>query len=228
MDFLKLYQHLLPRAKAWTLTTSKPLRDFFQALADEPANAKLFLDQVFQDLDPYTTRQLTAWETQFGLPAVGLTTTERRERLAARWASKGGQDPSYIQETLHAEGFTGVYIHEWWKTPMASPPDARNPTLYTPPTMPNSVILVNKIFTAWSPHRIACGEDLAECGEIWGTTFSRIEYDVTTDPDTWPFYLYFGGATFPDPAVVPAGRFEELENLLLKICPAHLWLVIIQ
>lgn len=112
--FLHIFQHLLPKAKAWKITTNKQLRQFFDGLGKglgEPT--KLFFDQIWEDINPQKTRELDAWEEQFALPTAVLTNQERRDRVDAAWKAKGGQDPRYIENTLQAAGFN-VYIHEWW------------------------------------------------------------------------------------------------------------------
>lgn len=112
--WLRIFKHLLPRARAWRITIEKALRQFFEGLTGLPDDIRTFLDTVWSDLDPAQTRQLDSWETQFALRATGLTEQERRDRLDGAWKALGGQDPQYIQETLQAAGFD-VYVHEWWE-----------------------------------------------------------------------------------------------------------------
>lgn len=114
MNGLSLFKHLLPRARAWSLTKSKQLREFFEGLSGLPEDIRSFFDDIYGDLDPQTTRALEEWEFQFGLPNTGLSEQERRDRLTAAWAATGGQSPGYIQETLQAAGFN-VFVHEWWE-----------------------------------------------------------------------------------------------------------------
>lgn len=115
MLFLRVYQHLLPRARAWFLTPSKALRQFFVGLSSWPEDVKQFYDGIFGDIFPQTTRELDEWEDQFGLPDIaGMTEQERRDRLAGAWSATGGQSPAYLQGVLQAAGFN-VFIHEWWE-----------------------------------------------------------------------------------------------------------------
>lgn len=114
IDWLNVFKHLLPNARAWRITIEKQLRQFFQGLTGVGEDTKTFLDGVYQDLDPQKTRELDAWEAQFALMDTGLTTQERRDRLDATWKALGGQSPRYIQDTLQAAGFD-VFIHEWWE-----------------------------------------------------------------------------------------------------------------
>jgi hypothetical protein len=92
-------------------------------------------------------------------------------------------------------------------------------------------MLVNKIYTTRSNLTCLCGEALMQCGEPLaqcnqntGVIFERVNYPIPNDPLQWPYIIYIGGATFPDQATVASSRQDEFEDLLLKICPAHLWI----
>jgi len=114
IDWLDIFKHLLPNARAWRITVDKKLRQFFQGLTGIGEDSKEFFDGIYNDLDPQKTRELDNWEQQFALPSTPLTEQERRNRLDATWKALGGQDPRYIQDTLQAAGFD-VYVHEWWE-----------------------------------------------------------------------------------------------------------------
>lgn len=156
--FLRVFKHLLPRAKAWRLTIDKTLRQFFAGLAPIGDDVKNAADCAYLDLFPQSTRRLSEWEQQFNLPNSSLTEQERRDRLDAAWKATGSLSPRYLQDTLQALGFD-VYVHEWWE-PGSEPPvgvkqcvTPRNPFLYLLPsnTTPGA--------------GVDCGEPLAECGE---------------------------------------------------------------
>ncbi len=92
----------LPDSTAWRLTIAKTLRSFFEGLAGAPADARNFVDLVFEDAFPATARDpngaLSEWEKQFGLtPSSSALEVTRRLALAAEWAATGGQSPSYLQ-----------------------------------------------------------------------------------------------------------------------------------
>ena len=114
MIWLRIYEHLLPRAKAWQITIDKNLRRFFVGIAGLPESIKDAQDQTWNDYRPAETTKLSLWEDQFALQPYGLTEQEKRDRLDATWKAQGGQDPRYIQGTLQAAGFD-VYVHEWWE-----------------------------------------------------------------------------------------------------------------
>lgn len=126
--FFRIFQHLLPRAKAWHVVIVKLLREFFEGLTALPEAIREFYDLVWRDLGPQTTRELDAWEAQFGLPDTVLTEQERRDRLDGAWKALGGQSPRYIQDTLQDAGFD-VYVHEWWDPSALPAAVARDPLL---------------------------------------------------------------------------------------------------
>lgn len=222
--YLRMLQHLLPNGLAWRTTVAKKLRSFFVGLSATLQNARDFIDLVFADLFPDTTRELAEWEAQFALDTQ-VDDADRRSALAGAWQAQGGQSPRYLQDTMQAAGFD-VYIHEFWSGANVAPRTVRDPRTYT------DLPLIGQT---------QCGDDGAECGEadafcsrflvnnpgylVNNTLTGEAPPPVPDDPNTWPYFLYWGGPVFPNPAVIPATRRAEFEKLLLKICPAHLWLV---
>lgn len=185
--FLRIFQHLLPNARAWQLTASKYLRRFIEGLAGASADVRAFIDTTYRNLSPQDTQELTEWEHQFALPETGLSEAQRRDRLAAIWQAVGGQDPRYLQDTLQARGFD-VYVHEWWQpgtepavgeTGCATP---RNPLLWLRSEFDDRTFSVQ------------CGEAIAQAGEpeaLCGNTFTPRGYPlvnkvVETIPDVQP------------------------------------------
>ena len=251
--FLRIFQHLLPNAKAWRLTIDKQLRQFFQGLTGLGSDVRDFVDLVWLDIFPETTRELTAWEGQFGLPDTLTIEQERRDRLDATWKAVGGQDPRYIEDTLRAAGFD-VYVHEWWADLV---PTARNPLLVLndgtgTPSLgmtdggadaqdgdadsqdgfladPAGFALVNKIFVGSTAFigdgALGMNDGAAAAQDGFTTTaYTQKLYPVPSDPTKWPYFLYIGGQTYPDHATVQTSRKNEFESLCLKICPAQQWL----
>lgn len=266
--FFRIFQHLLPKAKAWAITANKQLREFIAGLsAGVGDDAKEFYDDLNDDLRPQTTRQLDEWEDQFGLSNTGLSDQERKDRLDAAWKAFGGQDPRYLEDTLRDNDFD-VYIHEWW-IPGTEPPigvqaaaTPRNPLLVLrrefAVAMPgvdcneplaacgesfaecgnsidplgyplvNKILMTDKNFTVGCGDSLTgCGEPQMECGNFDGLKDFVLNYAIPIDPATWPYFLYIGGATYPDVAQVELSRKNEFEELCLRICPAQQWLGIL-
>lgn len=154
----KTLQHLLPDGRAFSTTAQKTLRFFIKGLSESGSDARSALDNVYDEVSPQTTKSLSEWNDQFGLPTTSITTSEMRSRLSAAWKSQGGQSPSYIQNTLQAAGFN-VYVHEWWE-PGTEPAigvhgsaTPRNPFLYLRNT------------NASQYNILSVGDALAMCGE---------------------------------------------------------------
>lgn len=226
------FQHLLPRALAWRTTIATNLRRYVEGLAAFAGDVRTFIDLVYLDLFPPTTRELPAWETEFALPGTG-TEAARRLRLAAAWRAQGGQSPDYLQSVVQAAGFTTVFIHEWWSS--GPPFVARDPRDYT--TQPLIGVYQCETSSPWESFDPGPGESLAphcddhlanEPGYIVNLDLTRrAPPDVPDDPAFWPYFLYFAGEVFPDLAPVDANRIAELEELLLTICPAQQWIVLL-
>lgn len=218
---MKIFSQLLPNARAWSLVAQKNLKTFFESLETSVGAFRTFFDLVWLDIFPATTRQIAAWEEQFGLLETGISDLERRERLAGAWVALGGQTPSYIQETLQTAGFP-VFVHEWWLS--KSPLIMVDPSYYLRKDL--SVV-------AWNAE---CGEPNAECGQSWmqcGDFYTIPGYAIQNGvpialpsfPDTlWPYFLYIGGQVFGTQATIPADRQTEFQTLCEKIAPTHVWL----
>ena len=219
---LDAFKHLLPSGKAWRLTVGRQLREFFEGLSVEPGDAQDYQDGVWNDYRPANTTKLDEWEDQFGLIASGLTEQERRDRLDATWKAQGGQSPRYLQDTVQNAGFP-LFIHEWWH-PGITPPVPRDP---------NNWISVDgtgsRVLTQLGKPGIQLGGPIATLGKA-GLLGDLIEDNliepvaIPTDPATYPYFLYFGGAVFGESVNIPVERQQELDTLLLKLCPAQQWI----
>ncbi len=267
----EVFQHLVPRSRAWiiqrVLASAPQLNEFFEGLSDMPADARSFADDLIEDNYPETTDQLDEWEEQFNLIDVGLNEVARRIRLAATWATLGGQSPRYLQDVVTANGFTDVFIHEWWELPVVGVPVVRDPRVYLTDGGPQLIVLcgeplalcgeptavagetndplgyplVNKIRTtttvfigAGDPEMVASDQlpDTVPVTKIFAgepLTFLQglVEHPIPDDAALWPYFLYFGGASFPDQGSVPTERRDEFEDLLLTLCPGQQWLGIL-
>lgn len=111
--YFRQLRHLLPSGEPWRVIVDNYLRQFFEGVSvGAQSDAVDFVDQVYLDLFPDTTRELEDWERQFNLPGTGPEAT-RRAALAARWMAQGGQDPTYIESIFSAAGFD-LEITPWW------------------------------------------------------------------------------------------------------------------
>ena len=236
MQFLRLFSHLLPTGQAWRIVIDKTLRRFFLGLSEQPAITKAYIDDVYLDLFPETTRELNEWERQFGLSLTDMSSapavTAGRLALAAEWKATGGQSPSYIQGVLRAAGFD-VYVYDWWSS--GPPYVARDPRNYTESALTGiyqctgysspGVPLHSQPECSSLPTQPQCNDWLAN------DIFYLVNKDLTRrapppvpdDPNTFPYWFYIAGATFPTHAIVDITRRDEFERLVLKLRPLHLW-----
>ena len=227
--FLRLFQHLLPRAKAWTLTPDKVLRSYFEGLANGLSGPlRTFVDGVWEQIFPDTTDELVEWEQELGCYGSG-TETQRRLSLAAEWQATGGQSPRYLQDVVQAAGFA-VYFHSWW-----SGTAVRDPHNYTDSAEIGSAQCWGTQDTT-QDQCTALTDNPPRCDAFLQNDVHYLVNEslnmlppppLPTDSEKYPFFIYWCGETFPNNAVVPDDRLLELKRLLLKICPAHLWLVLL-
>lgn len=236
---LRLIQHLLPRARAWATTTptgaraaGKRLRQYLEGLGNFAGEVRTFIDLVLLDALPRTTRELPAWERQFGLGSGG-SIDDRRNKLAGAWGLQGGQSPDYLQRTLHAAGFTTVFVYEWWSS--GPPYVARDPRPHV--RQPLLGVYQCEASSPWQCFAPEPGEPLAaHCDDTLANDpgylvnldlTRRAPPPVPDDPSRWPYFLYLAGETFPALAAVPRSRVAELKELILRIAPAQQWIVLL-
>jgi len=181
MNFLNLFKHLLPRAKAWKIVTDKPLRKFWDSLTIIGEDYKNYADTViFDDRFPYKTTKLDEWLEEFGLfLSESLTEAEKRDILAAVFAETGGQSPSYLTNRFQDAGFE-VYTYGWWlpgwnvlcgtDIAFCGEPEAQcgqtNPDIhFGEPNVKNPLDYIRRTFLPKTFLGPQCGEELAQCGE---------------------------------------------------------------
>lgn len=234
--FFRVFQHLLPRARALSITLNKPLRDLFIGLSDYGAEFKSFVDAIYNDKFPLITRELDAWEVQLTPPESPITTQERRDRLARIWARRGAQDPRSIANVITAEGFS-VSLSEWWVNGSEPPvgtigcataidPSTAGAGAYCISSKTAITGGINDIISRAGIPQMRAGDPIAQAGKLSGAGESFAPCTIPTDPACWPYIIYVHGATFGAPAIIPAERKNEFENLLVKLKPGQQWLVI--
>jgi hypothetical protein len=225
-EWVKVYDRLLPRSRAWDLTPEKTLKQFFEGLAIAPKNAKDHLASVFLEMLPFHTTYLKDWSEQFG----SLITFDADE-LAAEWAAIGGQDPDYIQTCIQSI-CPNCYVHEWW-VPGSDPVEARNPFVGTDPYHPenlieSSFVLVNDLTDMFPNYTYQfgdgtefVGDNSVQFGEYDGHIWRLKRYPCPNVPNEYPTYWYVGGETWPEFAHIAPSKLRPLMRMIFKIKPVH-------
>lgn len=225
---IKQIKHLLPSGPAWRLTKDKALKRLMSGLSSVGDDAREFADDRYLDLFPYTSTTLDGWGEQFGVPATA-------EAVDAAWKATGGQSKSYIEGILQAAGFD-LYIHEAWVPGTEPPPGQttspviRNPNLYVDgPGWIGAYVntMGDPLMTMGAPLATMGATEQAGDGPGYVLVDGVNDYEPGDNPARWPHYVYVGAETFPQRVFVPPERRAELETLLLKLIPAHLWIVVL-
>ena len=221
IDYLSLFKHLLPKGRAWALLAGKTITKFFDALKVIIEDARGYFDTVYDSRFPAFTDSISEWLSEFNLISSGDEAIDRQS-LAGAWRLNEYQSPKVIQDTLQAAGFD-LYVYEWWLDG-SNPPIPKNPFQY----------LGGSIFytTRCGGSSARCGNPEARCGNgdeangdvlVNKTGLPQVNI-IPQDQDKWPYFMYIGSANFPVQADIPAARKNELETLLLKICPSEQWI----
>lgn len=250
---MSILKRLLPQGTLWDNGPNSTLSKLIAGLDVLASDFKTFADLIWLRIFPASTDQIDQWDQEFGLFAdPSLSTAERRERLAGRWAAQGGQSVAYIEATLAAAGFDSLSVYEW-------PADAMNP-----PTPRDPTALTGSPAADFGNTSAQFGDDALQFGPgfagaaYWlvNNEFDPVKYPIRTsasqgvpaqfgntaaqfgdtgiqfggpggDPiDLRAYYLYICGDTFGEVVNLPANRRRDLESLLLRITPAQQWLIL--
>lgn len=231
--YFKLFKYLFPKSNAFSLFIQKFLTQFVEGLTALPDDFRKYIDQIYLDLFPATTRELSLWEKVFGITNPSTDDAIRRNTIDQRWKLKGGQGPDYIQQVLQDNGFD-VQVHE------------NNPPIDPAFFIGISFIMVAGGFNAYAG-RIDAYAGMALNGELLVNGFIPIEtsqrlfemvaggingyagnskavagyfnqyitenktYTLPTDPLLWPFVFFIGGDATRDPITHELTAIETVQ-----------------
>jgi hypothetical protein len=161
---INLFKHLLPRSKTWSITIDKQLREFFEAMAGAVDDARTYFEDIWLDLFPSTTRELTAWEQQFAVDRSTFSDGERRTQLDGLWTATGGQSPKYFRTPYALQDMTCMCTN-------GGCPDRIRQSLVIPAQFSDSHFLV-AVTRPWnaaklSPSAEMAGQQLNNSGTRW-------------------------------------------------------------
>ena len=227
---------LLPRAKMWDTTYERNLTHTLRGFGESLDDSDSYFSSILLDLIPRHTRQLEAWERQWGLPSAGLTRDERVARLEAAWSTTGAQGPEYLQNALVTAGFD-VQVHHGWQITSWGVPQYYDPRDYLLPSYDgwatDGHLLGALRFKTQQAGLIGAGEPYAQAGEpraqagyFDGFITSSVRVKYVGGEEKHPYYVYVGGDTVPDVVEIPLARRTEFETLIRKLFPSNTWIVL--
>lgn len=236
--FFNLFKYLLPKSKAFNLTLQKWITKFFEGLSALPDDFRIYIDNVWFDIFPSTTRSIELWENQFGLRMPPSNDSQRRNNLDIAWKLKGGQSASYLQDILQDAGFD-VQVHE--NNPKIDPDIFISGDFVCFCGGTNSVcgnndafcgktggyLLVNGFIPDASDLRdylctcgfdgfdnITAGQSIAVCGYFEQYIINPKEYSVPDDSDYWDNIFFVGGDATRDPVT---HQLTTIETVLVDV-----------
>lgn len=234
----KLLNRLLPTGRAWLQIPGKVIYDLLGGIADELELVKaIFLkikDSIFPEL--MEVEFISDWEKRFKLPTITATEQERRDRLAAQWQNLGGSTREYLENRLKDNGFA-VTVYEGVYFAVGSTLDDDN--------ILGDFVLEGNTFTGeqlsvdpcaqFSAAVSTLGDIILGDGETLGLNRPKIiiNYidELREDVDFCPlpalrhkFVNYIGGpGGLGDLATIPAERYLEFREIVLRYKPARTW-----
>jgi hypothetical protein len=254
--YFNIFKYLFPKSNAFSLFIQKNLTKFIEGLTAIPDDFRTYIDNIYYDLFPNTTRALSEWDNQFGLSRP-IDESIRISNLDLRWKLKGGQGRDYLQNALRSAGFD-VYVHE--NNPAIDPAIfligdfimvagglnayAGRSDAYAGKTTEGE-LLVNgfipvatdqRLYIANAGNGTYSGNNDAVAGYFTNFYVADKEYEVPTDPNEWPFLFFIGGLATRNSnyeletiakAMIPESRKAEFLKLILMIKPAQSWVGLI-
>jgi hypothetical protein len=224
---------LLPPGTLYALDEQGDLHKLFEAIAENQVDVTDFLRNLAHVRDPNETPYLEELEWDLGvLSDFDQTDATRRAQLASSEYNRteNGGTAQSLEELLRNAGFD-VYVH------------VNDPSV-DPALFPGDLLLNGPIVTLNPAYLAQCGGPTTVCGNINACcgrfdNYNRGEltYVLSSDPDTWPFVFFVGGAATRDPgtdaltaiapANVPADRKEQFRRFILQIKPIETWAVLV-
>lgn len=254
--YFNLFKYLLPKSNAFSIFIQKKLTQFFEGLTALPDDFRKYIDEIFLDIFPSTTRSIELWENEYGIINPSSDDIIRRNTISQKWKDKGGQGKDYIQSVLRDAGFD-VYVHE--NNPPVDPANflvgdfamvaggdnayAGRDDAYAGRTT-NGELLVNGFISVTTDQRLFlanagnayAGNQNSVAGYFTNFLVENKTYILPTDPLLFPFVFFIGGLATRNinneletiaTAEIPAEREQEFKRIILTIKPAQSWVGLI-
>ena len=233
--YFNIFKLLFPKSRLWSFIETKNLTKFIKALTSLPDDIRKYIDKIYLDLFPSSTRSLELWEEQYGIIAPNKNESIRRNTIAMRWKDKGGQSAYYLQNILQGNGFN---VHVYENIPIT------DPNLFMKDLSSTDWVLTNgctpfqtdipdiKVVAGGGWY---AGQNKLVCGYFEKYKTLDTEAFIPTESKYFPFCFFIGGDVERDdkgriinmqPVIIPADRLEYFKQLVLSIKPAHTWALI--
>ncbi len=249
--FFLILKKLFPTGDAFLLSVDKNWAKFVYSLTALFDDFRTYINLIYLDLFPDTTRSLELWCETFGLSNCKNDSNTRMD-LATAWKSRGGQGADYLQTILNSAGFN-VQVHENnppvdpdvllssipWMVAGGEYAYAGNTTAIAGKTggdlLVNGSIVTNiPLYNSFAgASYMSAGNELAVAGLYDKFTTKEKVYKITNDPDLWGGYFFIGGDVTRDPVThkitaienvsIPTDRKADFLRLILRIKPAQTW-----
>ena len=242
-----------PKGSAWGQKIGGGMEGLLLGVGDSLELVRTKLATLANVRNPELTAQLDELEIDFGVvPDPTLTDAVRRSRLAARInAEQAAGTRDRMERELQAAGFDlFVYANDPAINPLqfatsfatvaggdeafAGEPSAVAEVFIAAILVNGNAIRTVAVWLTVAGGGEAFAGEPSAVAEQAGFIDVPIDYDVPSDPATWPLMFFVGGpATFGgsgelvtiDVAQVPALRKIELEQTVLRLKPLHTWAV---
>ena len=217
-DLFKSFRALLPRGRAWNIDLSIQFKQIIDSIMSTAADVKDYFIEIKNDVFPDTTRSLELWEEQFLLDKLGLSESQRRDNLEARWAEQGGQSPTYLEGQLLKLGIVAKVYENFARA---------DPNTFL--IGGDSEILVNgdiifetrKYINTCGNPAVTCGSN-ATAGEYSGFISETKKYAVSVDTAKWVHYFIIADvASVLTPVDIPASLEKSFKIMVLRIKPTQ-------
>jgi len=251
---------LLPDGGIWNPEKDGDFDRFLNGLSLCVEDVIFRLEKLNTIRDPHNIPNilLSDLEREYGIVTkTNISVETRRMQLAAKIYERGGTgSPDDLENALRDAGFD-VYVHP--NDPAVDPAiflnqnfqvtigDPLNAYIGDPGAyfgrvggylLVNGPIVTRRIgyLSIGDPINAYIGDPAASIGYFLGTAAEEKEYNIPTDPDTWPFIFFVGGPAargglgqlvIIQRAEIPAERKSEFEAIILQYKPIFTWAGII-
>ena len=243
-----------PDGQAWTPAIDQGMDLFREGMAENWETIRQDLEQLAYILDPNKTIILEDLEKEFGFTTdTRLTEAQRRMQLAAFvYGQPGAGSEDDLQSMLVAAGFN-VQVHQ--NDPAVDPAlflesnyqvTLGDNNAYLGDTeaflgvSAGELLVIGDIYNQTVNYEVVLGGEFSYLGDNsfqlgYFNTFTndRIIFPIPTDPDSWPFVFFVGGAATRDgitgaltgiiQAEIPYTRRSEFIRIILRYKPMFTW-----